>query len=51
MSAYVCNPEITSVVVYGSHARGDLDSESDLDICVFTQGRVKVEMGRTDVAL
>lgn len=44
MSAKICSPEITSVVVYGSQARGDLDSESDFDICVFTQEEAKVEL-------
>lgn len=29
--------EIRSVVLYGSHARGDADSNSDFDLCIFTQ--------------
>jgi hypothetical protein len=29
-------PEIKSIVLYGSHARGDADGDSDLDVCVFT---------------
>ncbi len=30
-------PEIKAIVLYGSHARGDSDNNSDLDICIFTR--------------
>jgi len=46
MSADVCSPEITSVVVYGSQARGDIDWESDFDICVFTNKKATVELAQ-----
>jgi hypothetical protein len=46
MTANACSSEITSIVIYGSHARGDLDSESDLDICVFTLEKATVEVGQ-----
>lgn len=29
--------EIKAIVLYGSHARGDSDGESDVDVCVFTE--------------
>lgn len=44
MSVNVCSQEIKSIVLYGSHARGDLDRESDLDICVFTHENALVEL-------
>lgn len=37
-------PEIKAIVLYGSYARGDSDSKSDLDICIFTQEQAVVSV-------
>ena len=35
------NPNILSIILYGSKARKDNDTSSDLDLCVLTKGRDK----------
>ncbi len=42
MTGNMSSPKIKAIVLYGSHARGDSDSESDLDVCVFTEDKRKV---------
>lgn len=37
MTEKTIGPNITAIVLYGSYARGDSDSESDIDVCVFTK--------------
>lgn len=39
-------PTVLGVVVYGSHARGDMDQYSDRDVCVFIDAKAEVELER-----
>lgn len=44
------NPNILSIILYGSKARKDNDTSSDLDLCLLTKNRDKNDMRQIEVS-
>jgi len=42
----VCHDNLVSIILYGSKARGDATSESDIDILILVQNRDEVDRDR-----
>lgn len=43
------DPNVLSIILYGSHARKDHDDLSDCDICIITRGKKKEELNKGDL--